>query len=166
DLNRAAICLPGSGNRSGAGGMDENRPNKASFHRPTQRLKRSGMAWTPRGGQAILTLRSLIQSNRWPHAWAVWAADCRQPVIILDECGQETLPLAVELASVLRSARGMVAVSGYSSALYDELYCGWKRVSVTARNVRSQAVEEVLWLSPNLCGRERQLDIFQETPGG
>jgi hypothetical protein len=30
----------------------------------TQRLKRSGMAWTNDGGQAILTLRSLIQSNR------------------------------------------------------------------------------------------------------
>jgi hypothetical protein len=35
----------------------------------TQRLKRSGMAWTPAGGQALLTLRSLIQSNRWPPAW-------------------------------------------------------------------------------------------------
>lgn len=60
----------------------------------TQRLKRSGMAWTPRGGQAILTLRSLIQSNRWPQAWALWAADCQQPVIILDECDEETVPLA------------------------------------------------------------------------
>lgn len=35
----------------------------------TQRLKRSGMAWTHPGGQAILTLRSLIQSNRSRSAW-------------------------------------------------------------------------------------------------
>jgi len=31
----------------------------------TQRMKQSGMAWRQSGGQAILTLRSLIQSNRW-----------------------------------------------------------------------------------------------------
>ncbi len=60
----------------------------------TQRLKRSGMAWTPRGGQAILTLRSLIQSNRWPQAWALWAADFRQPVIIVKEANYTALPLA------------------------------------------------------------------------
>jgi hypothetical protein len=41
----------------------------------TQRLKRSGMAWTQTGGQAILTLRSLIQSHRWRPAWALWSAD-------------------------------------------------------------------------------------------
>ena len=41
----------------------------------TQRLKRSGMAWTKTGGQAILTLRSLIQSYRWRPAWALWSAD-------------------------------------------------------------------------------------------
>jgi hypothetical protein len=31
----------------------------------TPRLKGSGMAWTMAGGQAILTLRSLLQSERW-----------------------------------------------------------------------------------------------------
>jgi hypothetical protein len=41
----------------------------------TQRLKRSGMTWTKTGGQAILTLRSLIQSYRWRPAWALWSAD-------------------------------------------------------------------------------------------
>ena len=35
----------------------------------TQRMKCSGMAWKQTGGQAILTLRSLIQSDRWQHAW-------------------------------------------------------------------------------------------------
>ncbi len=46
----------------------------------TQRLKRSGMAWTNPGGQAILTLRSLIQSNRWHSAWTLLSADFRQLV--------------------------------------------------------------------------------------
>jgi hypothetical protein len=48
----------------------------------TQRLKRSGMAWTPSGGQAILTLRSLIQSDRWPAAWELLRADFCQTVIV------------------------------------------------------------------------------------
>jgi hypothetical protein len=60
----------------------------------TQRLKRSGMAWTPSGGQAILTLRSLIQSNRWSSAWALWAADFRRPVIVLKDSNDQALPLA------------------------------------------------------------------------
>jgi len=60
----------------------------------TQRLKRSGMAWTPEGGQAILTLRSLIQSQRWSHAWTLWAADFRQPVTILNGSDYRALPLA------------------------------------------------------------------------
>ena len=60
----------------------------------TQRLKRSGMAWTPAGGQAILSLRSLIQSDRWSHAWALWSADFRQPVTILTGSNYRALPLA------------------------------------------------------------------------
>ena len=35
----------------------------------TQRLKRSGMSWRD-GKQAILTIRSLQQSQRWSAAWA------------------------------------------------------------------------------------------------
>ena len=37
----------------------------------TQRLKRSGMRWRRAGGQAILTLRSLLQSARFEQAWAL-----------------------------------------------------------------------------------------------
>ena len=37
----------------------------------TQRMKRSGMAWAEAGGQGILTLRSLLQSDRWDSAWAL-----------------------------------------------------------------------------------------------
>jgi hypothetical protein len=34
------------------------------------RLKKSGMRWTIDGGQTVLTLRSLVLSNRWEHFWA------------------------------------------------------------------------------------------------
>ena len=34
------------------------------------RMKKSGMRWTINGGQTVLTLRSLILSNRWEHFWA------------------------------------------------------------------------------------------------
>jgi hypothetical protein len=37
----------------------------------SSRLKRSGMRWTRAGGQAILTLRSVIQSERWHCAWSL-----------------------------------------------------------------------------------------------
>jgi len=48
----------------------------------TQRLKRSGMAWTQTGGQAILTLRSLIQSDRWQPAWELLCADFCKTVVV------------------------------------------------------------------------------------
>ncbi len=60
----------------------------------TQRLKGSGMAWTMAGGQAILTLRSLLQSGRWEQAWPLLAADFRQPVEIPDKSMEVPLPLA------------------------------------------------------------------------
>jgi hypothetical protein len=50
----------------------------------TQRLKQSGMAWTLVGGQAILTLRSLIQSDRWQRAWMLLCTDFRKTVTIGD----------------------------------------------------------------------------------
>ena len=49
----------------------------------TQRLKQSGMSWGQDGCQAILTLRSLIQSNRWERAWALLRADFCKPVHIV-----------------------------------------------------------------------------------
>lgn len=48
----------------------------------TQRMKRSGMAWAKDGGQAVLTLRSLIQSNRWHSAWKLLSADFRKSIKI------------------------------------------------------------------------------------
>ena len=61
----------------------------------TQRLKRSGMAWTNSGGQAILTLRSLIQSNRWHSAWLLLSKDFHQDVKVRNETNEHAvLPLA------------------------------------------------------------------------
>jgi hypothetical protein len=46
----------------------------------TRRLKGSGMRWSVSGGQAILTLRSIIQSGRWERAWALLRETFRTPV--------------------------------------------------------------------------------------
>lgn len=46
----------------------------------TQRLKRSGMRWRHAGGQAILTLRALVQSNRFDHGWRLLAPVYRRVV--------------------------------------------------------------------------------------
>ena len=46
----------------------------------TQRLKRSGMRWRHAGGQAILTLRSLLQSGRFEDGWQLIAQCYRSEV--------------------------------------------------------------------------------------
>lgn len=46
----------------------------------TQRLKRSGMRWRQAGGQAILTLRALVQSERFEAGWELLAETYKQPV--------------------------------------------------------------------------------------
>ena len=50
----------------------------------TQRLKRSGMRWRHIGGQAILTLRALLQSARFERAWALLSETYRREVIVPD----------------------------------------------------------------------------------
>jgi hypothetical protein len=52
----------------------------------TQRLKRSGMSWRD-GKQAILTIRSLQQSHRWPAAWTLLSAHFRVEVIAVRKYG-------------------------------------------------------------------------------
>jgi hypothetical protein len=46
------------------------------------------MAWTTTGGQAILTLRSLIQSDRWQSAWELLRADFCKVVKVRKERDQ------------------------------------------------------------------------------
>ena len=50
----------------------------------TQRMKRSGMRWRHAGGQAILTLRALIQSKRFDSAWELLSGTYRRAVAIPD----------------------------------------------------------------------------------
>jgi len=51
----------------------------------TQRMKCSGMRWSSPGGQAVLTLRALVQSGRWHQAWCLIEAEFRKPVSIVKE---------------------------------------------------------------------------------
>ena len=60
----------------------------------TQRLKQSGMRWAKPGGQAILTLRSLIQSERWESGWALLRRNYQQPVLVGAADAYFSLPLA------------------------------------------------------------------------
>lgn len=55
-----------------------------------------------------------------------------------------------ELSQLLHSLKGMVILSGYQSALYDQFYSGWRKMSKssTAQNGKSRV--ECLWLSPNI----------------
>ena len=52
----------------------------------TQRLKRSGMSWRD-GKQAVLTIRSLQQSDRWASAWALLSGHFRVEVIAVRKRG-------------------------------------------------------------------------------
>lgn len=47
-----------------------------------QRLKRSGMRWRHAGGQAVLTLRALAQSDRFDQAWALLSSTYRHDVTV------------------------------------------------------------------------------------
>jgi len=50
----------------------------------TQRMKRSGMRWRHEGGQAILTLRALVQSERFDRGWQLLAETYRAGVELPD----------------------------------------------------------------------------------
>lgn len=52
-----------------------------------------------------------------------------------------------QLAEVLHAGRGMVVLSGYPSALYDELYPDWRRVVRPARDAAANERIEALWLN-------------------
>lgn len=53
-----------------------------------------------------------------------------------------------ELSTVLRSAQGMVLISGYPSTLYEKLYSDWDCVSTGHRAEGSAVRTEVLWINP------------------
>lgn len=53
------------------------------------------------------------------------------------------------LAAVLREVQGMVLLSGYQSALYDELFGDWRRIEKTTTTNGNNTATECLWISPN-----------------
>jgi DNA adenine methylase len=54
----------------------------------------------------------------------------------------------VDLAGCLHGLRGMVVLSGYRCALYDELFASWHRVDRHHRAQAAKASVESLWLNP------------------
>jgi len=110
----------------------------------TQRLKRSGMAWTPNGGQAILTLRSLIQSHRWPTAWQLLSTDFRQTVI-LRAGGHPSVATAAPISIVSSPPTGTLNAVDYAASHWshsaEHLYSQFQRCT------------HVTFKAPNeLCG--------------
>jgi hypothetical protein len=81
----------------------------------TQRMKQSGMSWGQTGGQAVLTLRSLIQSGRWQAAWELLRADFCQTVRVCDP--QPALPTGVRQ----EHAHTQHQISGFDHHGYDAL---------------------------------------------
>jgi DNA adenine methylase len=67
-----------------------------------------------------------------------------------------------QLADVLHGIEGMAIISGYPSALYDELYHDWQRVTCEAVNDAAKVTVECLWLSPAALRRGRQMRMFDE----
>lgn len=63
-------------------------------------------------------------------------------------------------AELARSVKGMVIVSGYASALYDEIYAGWKCISKESRDVNGKQQIECLWLSPSVTLANGQQLLF------
>jgi len=55
-----------------------------------------------------------------------------------------------ELATMLHAVKGMVVLSGYPSALYDELYSDWKKISKSSTAQNGKGRVECIWLSPNI----------------
>jgi DNA adenine methylase len=66
------------------------------------------------------------------------------------------------LAKVLHQLAGMVVLSGYPSALYDDLYAGWERVERATIADSAKVVTEALWLNLAAAAAQRQHRLFTE----
>lgn len=58
-----------------------------------------------------------------------------------------------QLALALHALRGAVVLSGYRSALYDDLYSNWRRIERHAHADGARSRIECLWLSPSCPAR-------------
>jgi len=65
-----------------------------------------------------------------------------------------------ELAGVLRGLKGMVMLSGYPSALYDELYGDWNRLERAALADGAKKRTEVLWFNPAAWNARPQMELM------
>ena len=68
------------------------------------------------------------------------------------------------LAEQLHACRGMVVLSGYRCALYDEIYGGWARVETVGLADGARTRIESLWLNPacvDALGHGTLLDIME-----
>lgn len=64
------------------------------------------------------------------------------------------------LLTFLRGLRGMVALSGYPAALYDEALEGWSRIDRAAHADGARARTECLWLNPSAAERISHSTLF------
>lgn len=64
-----------------------------------------------------------------------------------------------ELAQTLRELTGMVIISGYPCALYEELFEGWMRTERPAQADRGAQRTEVLWINPRCRARQLQMAL-------
>lgn len=68
-----------------------------------------------------------------------------------------------DLAALLHRVRGMVVISGYRCALYDELYADWQRFDHTAYAYGGRRRTESIWLSPRtMAGLNGSLELGYE----
>ncbi|NNJ16988.1 DNA adenine methylase [Pseudomonas putida CSV86] len=70
----------------------------------------------------------------------------------------------LQLATFLQSRQGMVVLSGYPCALYDDLYKDWYRVSRQAYADGARGRTECLWLNPSAFQGLSQFDFFAAVP--
>ncbi len=70
------------------------------------------------------------------------------------------------LAEVLRSAAGMVVLSGYACSLYDELYPDWQHAERITHADGARERTEVLWFNAAVASKlQRQLDFVGHEEG-
>lgn len=59
-----------------------------------------------------------------------------------------------KLLDVLGGLQGLVCLSGYASALYDDRLSGWERRELGTKDMAGQQRTEVLWLNPALAAAQ------------
>jgi DNA adenine methylase len=66
----------------------------------------------------------------------------------------------IALSAVLHACTGMVMLSGYPSALYEDLYRDWPRVTTESRADQNRPRTEVLWMNPAAFAGQRQRKLI------